>query len=89
MKEESGEIDINDTLVLDPNVKEAEAYKYQNDRDMFPLTEQLQQHLRSMDTNSQLIAGIPDWMATVRDAVGDVLREAEDESVYDKAMGIF
>ena len=89
MKGEPEEMDINDTLVLDPDIKEAEAYKYQNDRDMFPLTEQLQQHLRSMDTNSQLISGIPEWMATVRDAVGDVLREAEDETLYDKAMSVF
>jgi kinetochore protein Fta7 len=89
MKKESEDMDINDSLLPDPAIQDVEAYKFQNDREMFPLTEQLQQHLRSMDANAQLIAQIPEWMATAKEAVEDVLREAEDGTLYDKAMSVF
>lgn len=86
---EPEKLEINDSLLPDPTLEDAAAYRVQNDREMFPLTEQLQQHLRSMETNSQLIGEIPEWMATVKDAVTEVMKEAEDTSLYDKALSLF
>lgn len=89
MKEEpEGANEIAETLVVEEK-GEGGRYKLQNDREMLPVTEQLQQHLRSMEANAGLVADVPEWMAAAREAVGDVLREAEDQTVYDKVMSVF
>lgn len=89
LKEEpEGENEIAETLVVEEK-EEAGRYKLQNDREMLPVTEQLQQHLRSMEANAGLVAGVPEWMAAAREAVGEVLMEVDDQAVYDKVMSVF
>ncbi|KAL7275569.1 hypothetical protein RUND412_001495 [Rhizina undulata] len=79
--------DINLSIGSNPGPP-ASSYDVRMDRQILPLTAQLQQHLTSMQGNSGSLGEVTEWMQRSRAAVDEVLLERAGNKVYDKIIGL-
>ncbi|RPB05531.1 hypothetical protein L873DRAFT_1797934 [Choiromyces venosus 120613-1] len=63
-------------------------YDVNSDRQLHPLTTQLQQHLASMQGNSGSLGEVTEWILKGRAAVDEVLFRKAGDQVYDSIMGL-
>ncbi|PWW77539.1 hypothetical protein C7212DRAFT_314626 [Tuber magnatum] len=66
----------------------APLYDVDSDRQLHPLTAQLQQHLTSMQGNSGSLGEVAEWIQKGKAAVDEVLFRKAGDQVYDTIMGL-
>ncbi len=66
----------------------ASSYRVDLDRQLKPLTVQLQQHLTSMQSNCGSLGEVTEWIQRSKAAVDEVLVGNGDEELYATTFGI-
>ncbi|CAZ84386.1 unnamed protein product [Tuber melanosporum] len=80
-------IDIVEKINLTSKLS-ASLYDVDSDRQLHPLTTQLQQHLTSMQGNSGALGEVAEWIQKSKAAIDEVLFRKAGDQVYDSVMGL-
>ena len=80
--------DSVEKINLTSRLSAASLYDVDSDRQLHPLTAQLQQHLTSMQGNSGSLGEVAEWIQKGKAAVDEVLFRKAGEQVYDSIMGL-
>ncbi|CUS14971.1 unnamed protein product [Tuber aestivum] len=80
-------IDGVEKINLTPKLS-ASLYDVDSDRQLHPLTTQLQQHLTSMQGNSGSLGEVAEWIQKGKAAVDEVLFKKAGDQTYDTIMGL-
>lgn len=79
---------INLTSAAETSAAVSSSYDVNSDRQLYPLTIQLRQHLASMQGNSAPLGEVTEWIQRGRAAVDEVLFQRAGDQVYDRIMGV-
>ena len=81
-------IDSVEKINITSKLSAASLYDVNSDRQLHPLTIQLQQHLTSMQGNSGSLGEVTEWIQKGKAAVDEVLFRKAGEQVYDSIMAL-
>ncbi|PUU83018.1 CENP-Q, a CENPA-CAD centromere complex subunit-domain-containing protein [Tuber borchii] len=81
-------IDSVEKINLTSKLSATSLYDVNSDRQLHPLTTQLQQHLTSMQGNSGSLGEVTEWIQKGKAVVDEVLFRKAGEQVYDSIMAL-